>query len=196
MLPGWYGVGQALRACGDLALLREMSSAWPFFRATVDNLEMVLSKSDMGIAALYATLVEDQTLGGCDLRAHPRHVAPDSGESARRHRTDAAAGEASGARGFDPPAAAIHRAAEPAAGGNAQRHRAGENDPRVREGFSCPSMRSRPRCATAAEIAADRQCRTEPQPAEPSRGACSWTRPTDGSWPARPRPNASPPRRD
>jgi len=61
MLPGWYGVGQALR-CADTGLLREMLEAWPFFRATVDNLEMVLSKSDMGIAARYLTLVEDQAL--------------------------------------------------------------------------------------------------------------------------------------
>src|SRR6202521_3444160 len=62
MLPGWYGVGQALRSA-DSGLLREMLDAWPFFRATVDNLEMVLSKSDMGIAARYLTLVEDQALG-------------------------------------------------------------------------------------------------------------------------------------
>ena len=62
MLPGWYGVGQALRGA-DTGLLREMLEAWPFFRATVDNLEMVLSKSDMGIAARYLTLVEDQALG-------------------------------------------------------------------------------------------------------------------------------------
>jgi phosphoenolpyruvate carboxylase len=62
MLPGWYGVGQAL-CSADLGLLREMLEAWPFFRATVDNLEMVLSKSDMGIAARYLTLVEDQALG-------------------------------------------------------------------------------------------------------------------------------------
>jgi phosphoenolpyruvate carboxylase len=62
MLPGWYGVGQALR-CADTGLLREMLEAWPFFRATVDNLEMVLSKSDMGIAARYLTLVEDQAMG-------------------------------------------------------------------------------------------------------------------------------------
>ena len=62
MLPGWYGVGQALRAA-DGELLREMLDAWPFFRATVDNLEMVLSKSDMGIAARYLTLVEDQAIG-------------------------------------------------------------------------------------------------------------------------------------
>jgi phosphoenolpyruvate carboxylase len=62
MLPGWYGVGQALRSA-DTGLLREMWAAWPFFRATLDNLEMVLSKSDMGIAARYLTLVEDQKLG-------------------------------------------------------------------------------------------------------------------------------------
>lgn len=62
MLPGWYGVGQALRSA-DHGLLREMLEAWPFFRATVDNLEMVLSKSDMGIAARYLTLVEDRAWG-------------------------------------------------------------------------------------------------------------------------------------
>jgi len=62
MLPGWYGVGEALRAA-DTGLLREMLDAWPFFRATLDNLEMVLSKSDMGIAARYLTLVEDQNVG-------------------------------------------------------------------------------------------------------------------------------------
>jgi phosphoenolpyruvate carboxylase len=47
----------------DVGLLREMLAAWPFFRATVDNLEMVLSKSDMGIAARYLTLVKDQAMG-------------------------------------------------------------------------------------------------------------------------------------
>jgi phosphoenolpyruvate carboxylase len=62
MLPGWYGVGQALRAA-DMGLLKEMLAAWPFFRATVDNLEMVLSKSDMGIAARYLTLVQEQSAG-------------------------------------------------------------------------------------------------------------------------------------
>ena len=47
MLPGWYGVGQALAAFEDKGLLREMVEAWPFFRTTLDNLEMVLAKSDM-----------------------------------------------------------------------------------------------------------------------------------------------------
>jgi phosphoenolpyruvate carboxylase len=62
MLPGWYGVGQAMRSA-DVGLLREMLDAWPFFRATVDNLEMVLSKSDLGVAARYLTLVKDAKLG-------------------------------------------------------------------------------------------------------------------------------------
>jgi phosphoenolpyruvate carboxylase len=63
MLPGWFGVGQALSTYPDKSLLKEMVAAWPFFRATLDNLEMVLSKSDMSIAARYATLVQDQGLG-------------------------------------------------------------------------------------------------------------------------------------
>ena len=60
MLPGWYGVGDALERFGDDALLREMAQAWPFFRTTLDNLEMVLAKTDMEIAGLYAGLVEDE----------------------------------------------------------------------------------------------------------------------------------------
>ncbi|MGH9143933.1 MAG: phosphoenolpyruvate carboxylase, partial [Vicinamibacterales bacterium] len=63
MLPGWYGVGHALTACPDQALLREMLAAWPFFKTTLDNLEMVLAKSDMAIAARYVSLVEDRGLG-------------------------------------------------------------------------------------------------------------------------------------
>ncbi|HMN43588.1 MAG TPA: phosphoenolpyruvate carboxylase [Povalibacter sp.] len=62
MLPGWYGVGHALKSFPDQALLREMAQGWPFFRATLDNLEMVLAKSDMAIAQRYATLVQDQSL--------------------------------------------------------------------------------------------------------------------------------------
>ncbi len=63
MLPGWYGVGHALQAFPDKVLLREMFETWPFFKATLDNLEMVLAKSNMEIAARYATLVEDPALG-------------------------------------------------------------------------------------------------------------------------------------
>jgi phosphoenolpyruvate carboxylase len=62
MLPGWYGVGQALSAYDDVQALRELVEAWPFFRSTLDNLEMVLAKSEMRIAANYAELVEDKTM--------------------------------------------------------------------------------------------------------------------------------------
>jgi phosphoenolpyruvate carboxylase len=63
MLPGWFGAGQALAAFGDRSLLREMSEAWPFFRTTLDNMEMVLAKTDLQIARHYLHLVEDQEAG-------------------------------------------------------------------------------------------------------------------------------------
>jgi len=63
MLPGWYGVGQALAAHDDKAKLKDMAQSWPFFQATLSNMEMVLAKSDMGIAARYAELVEDKEMG-------------------------------------------------------------------------------------------------------------------------------------
>jgi phosphoenolpyruvate carboxylase len=62
MLPGWYGVGSALAAFDDPALLQEMHAHWPFFQVTLDNLEMVLAKSDLTIAGRYAQLVEDRDL--------------------------------------------------------------------------------------------------------------------------------------
>ena len=62
MLPGWYGVGQALNAFADKALLREMAQGWPFFAATLDNMEQVIAKSDMDIAERYAALVRDKAL--------------------------------------------------------------------------------------------------------------------------------------
>ncbi len=58
MLPGWYGVGQAIDRFGDKGLLAEMAEGWPLFAATLANMEMVLAKSDMAIAARYATLVD------------------------------------------------------------------------------------------------------------------------------------------
>jgi phosphoenolpyruvate carboxylase len=61
MLPGWFGAGQALQQA-DKALLKEYYEAWPFFRTTIANLEMVLAKSDMEIAAAYAELVTDAGL--------------------------------------------------------------------------------------------------------------------------------------
>ena len=62
MLPGWFGVGTAIANFEDKPLLAEMAKHWPFFAATLANMEMVLAKSDIGIARRYAGLVEDEGL--------------------------------------------------------------------------------------------------------------------------------------
>ncbi len=67
-LPGWCGFGSAIDGyLSDaatreprLALLRKMHQAWPFFRTLLSNLDMVLAKSDLRIAARYVSLAEDQ----------------------------------------------------------------------------------------------------------------------------------------
>jgi phosphoenolpyruvate carboxylase len=67
MLPGWYGFGAAVQAwlggkSGTLDELREMQRGWPFFRSVLSNMDMVLAKSDLGIASRYAELVPDARL--------------------------------------------------------------------------------------------------------------------------------------
>ena len=68
MLPGWYGFGAAVEqflaheGAKGLALLQEMHREWPFFRALLSNMDMVLAKTDLGIAARYAALVRDSDL--------------------------------------------------------------------------------------------------------------------------------------
>jgi phosphoenolpyruvate carboxylase len=68
MLPGWYGVGSAinqyLKRTGDrgLAELKDMYRVWPFFQTMLSNMDMVMSKTDLGIAARYASLVNDRAL--------------------------------------------------------------------------------------------------------------------------------------
>jgi phosphoenolpyruvate carboxylase len=65
VLPGWYGLGSAIDTMlneGKQNLLREMYREWAFFQTTLDNAQMSLSKADIGIARLYASLVEDETL--------------------------------------------------------------------------------------------------------------------------------------
>jgi phosphoenolpyruvate carboxylase len=59
MLPGWYGAGHALAGFADKGLVKAMAAEWPFFQAMLGNMEMVLAKSDMGIAASYAELAGD-----------------------------------------------------------------------------------------------------------------------------------------
>ena len=67
MLPGWYGVGTAFEEWVDgsdekLARLSDLYEQWPFFRSVLSNMAMVMSKSDLGLAARYAELVPDVEL--------------------------------------------------------------------------------------------------------------------------------------
>jgi phosphoenolpyruvate carboxylase len=57
LLPAWYGAGTAL-AGAPTADLRRLYREWPFFRALVENLEMTLAKSSLGIARQYLALVD------------------------------------------------------------------------------------------------------------------------------------------
>ena len=62
--PGWFGLGSGLNAVlkrgpKGKALLRAMHAEWPFFQTLIDNAQLTMHKADMGIAALYAELVED-----------------------------------------------------------------------------------------------------------------------------------------
>jgi len=71
MLPGWYGTGTAFEewiADGAetkevrLEVLRDLYRRWPFFATVLSNMAQVLAKSDLGLAAHYAELVEDEAL--------------------------------------------------------------------------------------------------------------------------------------
>ena len=71
-LPGWYGFGSAistfLQAPGPdsrkerMALLQKMERQWPFFRALLSNMDMVMAKSDLALASRYAELVSNTRL--------------------------------------------------------------------------------------------------------------------------------------
>lgn len=58
-LTAWYGVGTAIASArsrfGDAALV-EMARDWPFFDTVLDDLEMILAKTEMGIFEAYSAL--------------------------------------------------------------------------------------------------------------------------------------------
>ena len=64
-LPAWYGLGTALNKivsespC-NMDNLKSMYTEWPFFSVLLDNIQMALSKSDIGIAKDYAQLVQNK----------------------------------------------------------------------------------------------------------------------------------------
>ncbi len=62
LLSAWYGLGHALEQFAavepdGLARLREMYRLWPFFKQLLDNAELSLAKTELGIAREYAALV-------------------------------------------------------------------------------------------------------------------------------------------
>jgi phosphoenolpyruvate carboxylase len=72
MLPGWYGTGTAFEEfisaegpqdeAARLEVLQDLYERWPFFRTVLSNMAQVLAKSDMGLAARYSELVDDEEL--------------------------------------------------------------------------------------------------------------------------------------
>jgi phosphoenolpyruvate carboxylase len=69
MLPGWFGFGSAVedflarRGSHGKELLTAMWREWPFFRGMLSNLDMLLAKADLSVAARYKDLFEDQARG-------------------------------------------------------------------------------------------------------------------------------------
>lgn len=67
IIPAWYGLGTALSEIkyGDRAswqTVSEMYREWPFFKATIENAALALSKADMSIGQAYSELLEDSSL--------------------------------------------------------------------------------------------------------------------------------------
>jgi phosphoenolpyruvate carboxylase len=66
-LPVWLGLGGALKQVleadqGNMSTLSRMYDQWPFFRVTIDLVEMVFAKGDPRIAELYDTLLVKEEL--------------------------------------------------------------------------------------------------------------------------------------
>ena len=136
MLPGWYGVGQALQRFRIRGCCAKWLAAWPFFQATLDNLEMVLAKSDMGDRGALRHAGRGRGAGERDLRPHSRRLVGDPRCAAR------ASPQQSRLLEKNPALDASIRLRLPYIEPLnllqvelLKRHRAGENDPRVREGI-------------------------------------------------------------
>jgi phosphoenolpyruvate carboxylase len=141
-LPGWYGFGSAVAQMqarlgedAALKLLQQMHKKWPFFSTLLSNLDMVLAKGDLRIAARYAELVEDARLRrrifGA-LRTEREHavaaLALITGETGRLQGNPALARSIEHRLPYLDPL--NHLQVE-----LLRRHRGGEADPRVAEGI-------------------------------------------------------------
>ncbi len=63
-LAGWFGLGTALEAVGDEAVLREAYNEWPLLRTVIDNVAMSLAKADPRMARRHLALADRDDLAG------------------------------------------------------------------------------------------------------------------------------------
>ena len=120
MLPGWFGAGTGLAVAIErhgAERLRAAYADWFFLRTLIDDVEAMLARADLEIAAAYDVLVPQplrrfsaQIRAEYDARAGASAVAEGLHRSARQ-RAHAAA--------LDPAAQPLHRSDEPHAGGPA-----------------------------------------------------------------------------
>jgi phosphoenolpyruvate carboxylase len=62
MLPGWFGFGTGLKAAAEehgTGVLENMLVQWPFFGRLLDDVEAMLARTDLAIAAYYDALAGD-----------------------------------------------------------------------------------------------------------------------------------------
>lgn len=65
IVPGWYGVGTALKTLreeGREAEIREFWGTWRFWRTLVNNIEMTLRKTDIDLASRYVKRLVDPSM--------------------------------------------------------------------------------------------------------------------------------------
>ncbi len=68
LIPAWYAAGTGLSEFSNqneenLSHLQNMYKNWPFFRSTIDNLQMALTKADISTAKEYTELAGDKSMG-------------------------------------------------------------------------------------------------------------------------------------
>ena len=121
MLPGWYGVGTAIETWIDgdesrVAQLRALHERWPFFRAVLSNMAMVLAKTDLEIGERYAGLVPDPHLGRAVFARLAAEHERTTRALARDHRSRVAARRRRRPGAHDPTSLPVPRSVESPAG--------------------------------------------------------------------------------
>ncbi len=83
-IPGWFGAGSAFdqfaSGAEERRLLADMHASWPFFQAMLNNMGMVLAKTDLAIGRHYA----DHLVTDPELRDRVFTVISDEYERTRR----------------------------------------------------------------------------------------------------------------